>query len=283
MDVGTLLALVETELGEAGVDQPGREAAFLLSWFVGVKPVELHLRRGQEVPRPVLDQVQAALRRRKEREPLAYILGEQEFWGLSFKVSPAVLVPRPETELLVEEAVRLVRASSAPWVLDLGCGSGAISVALAHECRNVRVVAVERSLEALAVARFNVQRHRVASQVMLVAGDWLSSLARSARFDLVVSNPPYIATGVIPTLMPEVRDHEPWAALDGGNSGLDAITFLAGAAPELLRPGGLLLMEIGADQKQEAFEIFSATGKYARVEVLPDLAGLPRLVRAKLH
>ncbi len=222
-----------------------------------------------------------ALARRLRREPLAYILGEWEFWSLPFFVTKAVLIPRPETELLVEQALNFASLSShSPLrILDLGTGSGILAVVLAKELPAAKLIAVDRSPAALAIARRNVRRHGVADRISLVGSDWLKAFRAAALFDLAVANPPYVVGRDLATLSPEVRDFEPRQALDGGERGLDDIIKLCHHLPAVLAPGALLLLEIGWDQGEEVRRLFSVNPDYVQVEILSDLAGLPRVLR----
>ena len=209
----------------------------------------------------------AAIQRRLAREPVAYITGHKEFWSMDFAVGPGVLVPRPDTETLIEQALKLPPPAR---IADLGTGSGAILAAALQVFPGATGVAVESSPQALAYARRNLARF--GARVEVLADDW-SGLDGS--FDLVFSNPPYIPSGDIAGLDPDVRDHEPRAALDGGPDGLDAYRALAGLLPRLLRPGGHALLEIGAGQAPAMAGLFPSLELR---EIAPDLAGIPRCV-----
>lgn len=220
------------------------------------------------------------LERRASGEPVAYITGRREFMGLEFLVGPAVLIPRPETELLVEKALKFLKPLPAPVVVDVGAGSGAISVSLAVLLDSARVYATDISREALAVAGKNAARHGVAARVEFLPGDLLDPLLKIQGFraDLVAANLPYVPSGEIPLLMKGVRDFEPHFALDGGPDGLDQYRRLIPQAREILRDGGHLLMEIAPGQGAELTKILGSGWK---VEVFHDLAGRERLVVAK--
>ncbi len=223
------------------------------------------------------------LDRRCLREPLQYIFGSLEFWSREFAVSPDVLVPRPETEFLLEHALAMVRQGSGPprLALDLCTGSGIIAVILALEL-SCPVLAVDCSPAALAVARRNVLRHRVGDRVMLFCADLFSALPTRPCLDLVLSNPPYVAERELETLEPEVRQWEPRIALAGGPDGLDVIRRIAAGCAACLRPGGWLFMEIGYDQGQAVSDLFSSPGLgFVDVAVLPDLGGRPRVLQAR--
>ncbi len=222
---------------------------------------------------------EAMVQRRVERCPLAYITGDGEFYGLTLEVRPGVLVPRQETEILVEQCIQRVGREDVV-IADIGVGSGAIAVAVAAKLPKARVYGTEVSPIALEVARANVAKHALADRVALVYGDLCEPLVESGlKFDAVLSNPPYIPSSEIDTLQPEVRDYEPREALDGGPDGLDVYRKLLPGARELLREDGFTAVEIGAGQYELVREIAERAG-YGRVEVAPDLAGIDRVVVA---
>ena len=265
-------------LAEAGID--ARDSAFdaevlarhALDWdratYLG--------RRREPAPAGFEGRFEGLVARRRRREPVARIIGRREFWGLDFEVTPAVLVPRPESELLVETALARLADRNAPWaVADVGTGSGCLAIALARELPHARVTATDISPDALAVARRNAERHGVAERVAIRRADLLDGLP--GPFDLIVSNPPYIPDAVIGTLAPEVRLHEPPGALRGGPDGLDTVRRLAAAAAERLRPGGWLIVEVGAGQSADAAGIARRAGMRV-ADVRDDLQGIPRAV-----
>lgn len=226
-----------------------------------------------------------ALWRRGQREPLAYITGEREFWSLDFIVTPEVLVPRPETECLVEVALEHARQldKNLPLqILDLGTGSGAVAVSLATELGDLQVWATDLSAEALEVARVNADRHRVREKIRFLQGDLFEPFAvEPVFFHLVVSNPPYVARGEIENLPPEVRDWEPRLALDGGLDGLDLYRRIVEQGHLYLADGGFMLLEIGADMGEEVSQLFAHVGCYAAASVYRDYAGRDRVVVAR--
>lgn len=254
------------------VEQPRREAALLLGEVLRLPEAQLYARADDDVPEPAAVSYGQLIRRRADRIPVAYLLGRREFHGRSFAVDPRVLIPRPETEHLVEAALNCIDDDAL--VLDLGTGSGCIAVTLALERPDSRIVATDLSPGALAVAAANCRQHGVADRVRLVRADLLSAL-RPGAFDVVVSNPPYIDVGEWPSLMPEVRDHEPPEALFAGD-GLDFYRRLF-AAGDFLREGQRLLLEIGKGQLEAVRE--QAEGNGFDVEwVVADLAGIPRVL-----
>jgi release factor glutamine methyltransferase len=212
--------------------------------------------------------------RRRAGEPVAYLTGEREFFGLSLAITPEVLIPRPETELLVALALEL--APSGARVLDLGTGSGAVAIAIAHEEPDMEVVAVDASADALAVARENARRH--GATIRFVYGDWYAGLA-AERFDMIVANPPYVAEGDEHLERGDLR-FEPHAALVSGTDGLDAIRAIVARAEAHLRPGGWLLFEHGYDQAERCRSLLAMYG-YSQAQTWPDLAGIERVSGAR--
>lgn len=254
------------------VEQPRREAALLLGEVLGLAEAQLYARADEDVPEPAAVSYGQLIRRRADRVPVAYLLGRREFYGRDFAVDQRVLIPRPETEHLVEAALN--RIGDGARVLDVGTGSGCIAVTVALERPGSRVVATDLSPGALAVAAANCRRHGVGDRVRLVRTDLLAAL-RPGLFDVVVSNPPYIDVGEWPTLMPEIRDHEPPEALLAGD-GLDFFRRLL-AAGGFLRAGQRLLLEIGKGQLEAVREV-AERGGFEEEWVVADLAGIPRVV-----
>lgn len=279
------LVLGVERLAAAGVDSPRLDAEVLLAHclemtreqlvIAGDLPLTLAAARGFEI----------LLGRRLQREPIAYITGKQEFWSLDFLVTPDVLIPRPETERLIEAALLLgaEMASHQPLrVLDIGTGSGAIAVSLAKEMPTALIYATDISPAALAVARRNALRHRVADRMRFFCGDMLAALGEKiARFDLLVSNPPYIRRAEIDTLEPEVRDWEPRGALDGGADGLNFYRLIAAQAWRYLNSNGAVVLEIDAAVGFEVAALFQQAERYREVAILQDYSGRDRVVVAK--
>lgn len=255
------------------IDSPRLDAELLLADTLGLDRVGLYLNFERPLQADELAGYREKVRRRASREPLAYILGRTEFWSLPFIVTPAVLIPRPDTELLVEEA--LPRLADAARVLDVGTGSGALAVALAHERPECTVTAIDVSAAALAVAAGNAGSNGVAERIEFLQAD-LAALP-DGPFDLVVANPPYIPSGELTTLMPDVRDFEPQLALDGGCDGLDAYRALARQTGAILAPGGWLLVEVGIGQAPAVQELFAGAG-LTEIFISRDLAGIERVV-----
>jgi release factor glutamine methyltransferase len=260
-------------LAEKGVENARLEAEWLLCAALGLDRVGLYVNFDRPLTEAELAAYRGMVMRRARREPLQYILGTQEFMGLDFEVSSAVLIPRHDTETLVEEAVRL--GGDAKRILDMGAGSGCIAVTLAKKLHGAELFGVEKSPEALAIARRNAERHGTA--VTLREGSLFEPFT-GERFDLIVSNPPYIPTGVIAELQPEVRDHEPRAALDGGPDGLAFYRVIIPAALDYLNTGGWLLVEVGAGQAEQVRALFGETGKFGELFTAKDQGGIERVV-----
>ena len=214
--------------------------------------------------------------RRERREPVSYILGSREFWGLPFEVGPDVLIPRPETEFIVEEALKLVARDSNPIIVDVGTGSGCIAIALARELPFARLIATDLSRHALDVARRNAERHGVASRITFVETSFLDGV--EAGVDLVVSNPPYVPSISEPGLTPEVRDYEPAVALFGGEDGLDGLRKVLEGAAVKLSPGGWLVMEFGCGQDDCVADLVAGVDGLDLVTIRHDLQDIPRTV-----
>ncbi len=272
------VAEASRRLVDAGID--ARDAAFdaevLARHALGWDRAAYLARWREPAPAGFEDRFESLVARRRRREPVARITGRREFWGLDLEITPAVLVPRPESELLVETALARLADRTTHWELaDIGTGSGCLAIALARELPRARVTATDVCPDALAVARRNAARHDAADRVTFHHTDLLHGLP--GPFDLIVSNPPYVPDGVIDTLAPEVSRHEPAAALRGGPDGLDTVRRLIAAATACLRPEGRLVMEVGAGQSGDASAIARRAGLQV-VDVRPDLQGIPRAV-----
>ena len=235
---------------DKGLDSPRLDAQILLSHALGCTRTDLYAHFDRPIVAAELDSFRELVRRRATGEPVAYIVGTREFWSLSFKVGPGVLIPRPDTERLVELALSVIPDRSAPLrVADVGTGSGCIACALASELPNAKVVAIDVSVEALELARENVACHGFSDRISLVRGETLGPFAgRRGCLDLIVSNPPYVTTAEFDALPPTVREFEPRGALVAGTDGLDVVRDLARSATELLAADGYLLFEIGYQQ-----------------------------------
>ena len=254
---------------------PRRDAELILAYVLGCDSTALLTRPERVLSTGQAEQFETLLRRRLASEPVQYITGEQEFFGLLFEVSPDVLIPRPETEHLVEAVVARFSRDADPRIVDVGTGSGAIAVAIAHALPRSQIMAVDLSLDALEVARRNAERHGVIDRVTLCESDLLGD-AGSAEFDVVVSNPPYVANGE--KLERQVADYEPRSALYAGPTGLEIYERLIPQANRVLEPHGWLIMEIGYGQ-QPALD--ALLGAWRAVSFAPDLQGIPRVVQAQ--
>lgn len=274
------LELAAKFLAGRGAASARLDAELLLAEVLATDRVGVYLRFDRPLGRVEVDAYRALIRRRGEGEPVAHLTGRREFWSRSFTVTPDVLVPRPETELVVERALAWVGDTGARdralRVLDLGTGSGAIAVALAGELPHAAVIAVDLSPAAAAIAERNADAAGVATRVRVVVSDWTAALPADARFDLVVANPPYVRSGDLATLPPEVR-RDPVLALDGGADGLEAYRRIAVEAARVVDPGGALFCEVGAGQAPEVAALLEAAG-FEDVATFADLAGIARVV-----
>lgn len=219
-------------------------------------------------------------RRLKERMPVQYLTGVAFWRDMALKVSPATLIPRPETELLVDLAVDFLANCPAPVLADLGTGTGALAIAIARALPQCTIYAVDLSPEALAIARINIATYGLKNQIHLLQGTWFSPLPPERNLDLLVSNPPYIPTATVSELAEEVRLHEPYLALDGGNDGLKAIQILIQEAPKFLKPGGFWGVEVMAGQAERVVSSLEKDGHYEHICCLKDLAGVARFITA---
>ena len=263
-------------LNEAGVPEGRREAGSLLSFIFGKDRTFLISHAEDQLTEASLRRFQEGVERRARGEPLQYIIGVQDFFGREFRVTPDVLIPRPETELLVEAALEVIGDN---WLIcDVGTGSGCIAVTLLCERGDVRAVAVDKSPPALEVAKSNATSHAILDRIDFAISDCFSALdARQYQFDMVVSNPPYVSAEMMAGLQREVRDHEPLVALSPGEDGLSVIRRLILEAPAFLKDDGYLIMEIGFDQSEALKELIEESPWHLR-EIRPDLQGIPRIV-----
>lgn len=260
------LSHITARLKEAGIEEPRREARLLLATALGISA-------GGLLARDEVDEAAYAplLARREAREPLAYITGHREFWGLDFLVSPATLIPRPDTETLVEAV--LESGLQPGTVLDLGTGTGCLLLAVLHEFHAAFGVGVDLNPEAAALARRNAGHLGLTARAVFLAGSWAEAL--EAKFDLVLSNPPYIESGDIAGLMPEVANYEPGRALDGGADGLEAYKAIIAALPRILSENGMAVLELGAGQGPSVTRLSEAAGFTCATR--RDLAGIERV------
>jgi release factor glutamine methyltransferase len=280
MSLLDVLKRTEAWLRERGVDSPRLDAERLIGHVLGIERLRLYLMFDRPMSDDELAALRPLMRRRGQREPLAYILGSRGFHDIDLIVRPGVLVPRPDTEALVDAALEWFGTSEEPlFVADVGSGSGAVGLAIAHALPSVRVYAIDVSPDALAVTRENVTALGLTDRVGVLRGSMLNPVPTSRAIDWVVSNPPYIASRIIPTLQVEVARYEPRLALDGGRDGLDAYHALIPAARARARKG--LLVEVGHDQAVAVSELFSQAG-FTDVRTWKDLGGIERVVGGRI-
>jgi release factor glutamine methyltransferase len=284
-EVWTPLRLLEwttRRFTDAAIDSPRLAAQILLAHALGIDRVQLYVQHDKPLGPEELGRYRDLVKRRLAGEPVAYLTGRQEFWSLGLAVDPRVLVPRRDTETLIELVLDRVDRAAPLAIADIGTGSGAIGLALARELPRARVVATDRSADALAVARENAAQLELADRIELREGDLYGALGADERFDVVASNPPYVPSGEVAGLAPEVL-REPRAALDGGADGLDLLRRLAtGAAAHLVTPGGLVALEHGFDQGPAVRRLIDATAAFEPAETRPDMAGQPRVTWARI-
>jgi release factor glutamine methyltransferase len=262
-----------------GLDNPRLEAEVLLAHLLGIDRMGLYLNYDRPLKEEERQVYREMIQRRMAGEPPAYIVGSKEFWSLCFAVNPDCLIPRPETEHLVEEAVRIGKGLKPPLrVLEIGHGCGAIAIALAKELDCAEIVATDISAGACSLAQENAEAHGVMGRVRFVLGDLFPVGEKS--FGLICSNPPYIPTAEVLQLAPEIRDYEPLTALDGGEDGLSFFRRIALGAPAFLVAGGWLLLEMGQGQAAQVAAILQEQG-FAQIELIPDYAGVKRVIRAQ--
>jgi release factor glutamine methyltransferase len=284
----TILKLIrwtDERFKKEGLPTPRLDAEVLLAESLGMDRVGLYSHFDQPLQPAELARFKKMIQRRLSREPLAYILGKREFWSLPFRVTVDVLIPRPETEILVAEALKVLAGTEREkqvWrILEIGTGSGAASIALAKELPSASLVATDLSDKALEVARENALANGVQERIQFMQGDLFDPLAEDVQFDLILSNPPYIPRGHFASLSPEVRDFEPRVALDGGKDGLAFFRRCLPRVGSFLQPGRWFLSEIGAGQDQDVRRIAEKNSDLDSFEFIPDLAGIKRVFKAR--
>lgn len=286
--IGELLSEAAKKLQKAGVESARVDAELLLAYLLNRSRTELYLAAGETVDKELAEGFRQLVERRVGREPLAYIVGAAEFWSRTFTLSPDVLIPRPETEVLVEAVLkrRNGRHEGGNY-LDLCCGSGIICITLALEMkvRFGHIVGSDISRNALEICRQNCSNHGVEQSIQLVQGDLGSCFAEQQLFHVITANPPYVGSNEMGTgLQPEVVDFEPHLALDGGEAGLELIKSIIASLPDLLAVGGDLFMEIGAEQAESVGHMFNQSGGpalYESIDILQDYSGRDRIVHAR--
>lgn len=298
MTIAQALFAATKQLARAHIENPQLEAEILLAHLLGKERIWFHLHPEFLLEDPVNKQYMALVARRAVHEPTAYILEQREFRSLSFRVTGDTLIPRPETELIVEIALALVKQERwhRPFILDLGTGCGILAITLAHEIPEAALVATDRSFPALIVAHQNAERHGVKSRVSLVQADWINpfrscetgifprekgAVSLNQGFHLVVSNPPYVANKDKRLLAKEIFNYEPEGSLFSGKDGLEDIEKLIKTVPQVLRKEAWFICEIGWNQGKQAIQITRDTGKYRCIEIRKDLSGKDRVLMAK--
>jgi len=281
--IAETIGLVAASFAQAKIETPEADARLLIGHALYLGRAQLVVQSDRSLEAREINAVSALAARRLKREPVARILGRKEFWSMNMQVTPDVLVPRPETETIVECALDALAMGGLSMeklrILDIGTGSGALLLALLSELPNAAGTGTDISSAALEIARANATRHELGSRCTFVNCDCAGAV--EGPFDLIVSNPPYISSGEIASLPPEVRDHDPLLALDGGDDGLDCYSAIAADTARLLAPGGRLIVELGAGQEPAVRAIFAAAGLTVGA-ARNDLAGIARALTAKL-
>jgi release factor glutamine methyltransferase len=279
--VGRLLNWTRDFLKKKGSESPRLDAEVLLASVLDCERVRLYTQYEDEVGEKDRARFRELVRRRSEGSPVAYLVGRKEFYSLSLAVSPAVLIPRPDSEFVVVEALARLKGLDSPRCVDVGTGSGCLALACSHQHKTARFLAIDLSPDALDVARSNAEKLGLADRVEFREGDLLGPVAGEGPFDLILSNPPYIASEVIPSLEPGVRDFEPHLALDGGEDGLRVVDRLVSQAIPLLTVGGHLILEIGSDQEGPVRSLIADHPELDLAPTIRDAANHPRVLRAR--
>jgi len=277
VQIGAAWRAVRDKFRTADIDTPELDARLLAEQAFGLDAMALLNREKDDAPADAVEALKTLAERRLKGEPVARILGHKEFYGLDFELNDATLVPRPETEMLVDLALEALKPLSDPVVLDLGTGCGCVAIAILVNAPHARAVATDLSEAAIAAARLNATRLGVLDRISFRAGSWCVPLLAAEAFDVVVSNPPYVESDIVEQLQPEVSDHDPRLALDGGEDGLSAYRAIAAGIPGRLEPGGELIVEVGSEQGFEVGAILSNAG-FTGIDIRKDLAGLDRVV-----
>jgi release factor glutamine methyltransferase len=279
--IGLAIREATVRLSLAGVPEARREAGSLLAHLLGKDRTFIISHAEDRLDEKTLEAFAEFIDRRALGEPQQYIIGSQTFYGLEFIVNRDVLIPRPETELLVEAALKLMDQSRVERICDVGTGSGCIAITLVHLRPSTTAVAIDISDKTIVVAQENAKRHGVTERISFAVGDTFTPIETTDRFDLIVSNPPYVAESALPGLQREVRDHEPLIALTPGGNGLSIIRKLIYESPSHLNAGGYLLFEIGFDQHEAVHQMLDPT-VWRLLDIHPDLQGIPRTVALQL-
>ncbi|MFQ5787146.1 MAG: peptide chain release factor N(5)-glutamine methyltransferase [Thermodesulfobacteriota bacterium] len=279
MNLKDVYLIGKSEMQESGFDNPDFEASLLLSIALGIEKYEIYANPEKDVDYDNFKEFKMVMERRKNREPIAYIVGEKEFYSRRFVVTPDVLIPRPETEILVDKAWKIIEGIDSPKIIEIGTGSGCIALTLGCEFSNSWILGTDISYDAIKIARKNAKNLGVDHKILFMCGDMLNFL-KGSTFDLVISNPPYISDDEFNRLEADVKDFEPKRALSGGLDGLDCIGEIIYGAKWILVNGGWCILEIGANQSNEVTKIFQSAG-YSDISITKDLSGIKRVVKAK--
>ncbi len=279
--IGRLLDWTTRHFAGKGVESSRLETELLLAHALACSRTSLYTRYDAVPSEDERGRFRELVQQRLKGKPVAHLRGKKEFFSLEFEVGPNVLVPRPDSEWIVTECLTLAKPLTAPAILDVGTGSGCLAIAVAAKHKTAALTAIDVSDAAVAVARRNAERHKLVDRIRFLQGDLFAPLEAEERFNFILSNPPYIPRGQIDSLAPEVRDHEPRLALDGGEDGFAVIDRLIAGAGAHLRPGGYLIVEIGFDQEQPARQRFVDHGGYELGKTIHDHAGHPRVLKAR--
>jgi release factor glutamine methyltransferase len=255
----------------------------LLAHALSCERIGLYARFSDSAPDAARGAFRELVRRRSQGAPVAYLVGHKEFFSLDFEVGPAVMIPRPDSEFVVLEFLRIAKGMAQVTAIDIGTGSGNLAIATAHQHPAARIWAVDRSSAALEIARRNAVRHGVADRIEFIEGNLFDPLPSGLQVDCILSNPPYIPTAEIPNLAIGVRDYEPHTALDGGPTGLEIVAAIVTQAEQFLKPGGQLILEIGAPQESDVRSLVQSRGGYELLPTIHDYAGHARVISALRH
>ena len=281
--VRRVLEWTTAHLKKHGSDTPRLDAEILLAHARRCQRIQLYTQFDEPLDDDVRGIMRGLVQRRAKAEPVAYLVGEREFFSLSFRVTPDVLIPRPDTETLVVEVLDAVKAIESPKILDLCTGSGCVAVAVAKNAKSARITATDISPAAIEIARENAARHKLAERIDLIESDLFQAISADSRFDVIASNPPYIPSGEIDELDAEVAKHEPRLALDGGPDGLSILRKIIEGAPRFANTNALLLLEFTPEQAESLMEIAVSHGGYDEITIRKDLAHRPRILRARFR
>jgi release factor glutamine methyltransferase len=278
--IGRLLNWTTGFLREHGSESPRLDSEVLLAHALACERITLYARFGESAGDAARETFRELVRRRSQGAPVAHLVGHKEFFSLDFQVGPTVLIPRPDSEFVVLEFLRFAKPMAQVTAIDVGTGSGNLAIAAAHHHAGARFWSTDKSAAALQVAHRNAERHGVADRIEFLEGNLFDPVPSNLQFDCILSNPPYIPTGEIPNLAVGVREYEPHAALDGGPTGLDVAAAIVAQAQRFLKPGGQLILEIGAPQEHAVRSLIADRGGYEIRSTIKDYAGHARVISA---